>query len=93
VIPADLFRADELLDLHAVLLQVVGFGWVAEFVPTMRGYFVRFKDNGQICVVAETEALMHELRESFQYWNPKDFDPMAARIAEAEAGRLSGEIE
>jgi hypothetical protein len=81
------FRDDEFLQLHAFLLQVIGFGWVADFVPSVGGFFVHFKDNRQICFTAEGPAVLDELRRAFSRWNPTDQDPMVAKLAELERKR------
>lgn len=87
VAPAQLFREDELLDLHAFLVQVIGFGWVAEFVPSTGGFFLHFKDNRQVCFAGESKDSLNELRAAFSQWNPTEDDPMVKRLAELERGR------
>jgi hypothetical protein len=82
--PAQVFRDDEFLDLHTFLVQVVGFGWVAEFVSATSGFFVHFKDNRQVCFSARSPDLLKELRAAFAKWNPTAEDPMAKRLAESE---------
>lgn len=82
VAPAQLFRADELVEFHACLIPVVGFGWVAEFVPSTGGFFLHFKDNRQVCFSAESTDLLNELRTAFRHCNPTDDDPMVKRLAE-----------
>jgi hypothetical protein len=85
--PAQLFREDELLDLHAFLVQVIGFGWVAEFVPSTGEFFVHFKDNRQVCFTGESTESLNELRAALSQWNPTDDDPMASKLAELERSR------
>jgi hypothetical protein len=82
--PAQVFRDDEFLDLHTLLVQVVGFGWVAEFVSPTGGFFMHFKDNRQVCFTARSPDLLKELRVAFEDWNPTDEDPMVKRLAESE---------
>jgi len=84
VAPAQLFRDDEFVDLHAFLAQVVGFGWIADFVPSTGNFFLHFKDNRQVCFTAKSADVLNELRVDFGHWNPTDEDPMVKRMAELE---------
>ena len=79
---AHIFRQDELLDMNALLAQIVGFGWVAEFVPATGGFFVHFKDNKQISFEADSQDTLKELRLGFSTWSPTDEDPMVKRLSE-----------
>ena len=78
--PAQLFRNDELVELHAFLVQAIAFGWVAEYIPAGTGYFAHFKDNRQVCLSAESPETLKEMRTSFQDWKPTDQDPMIAKM-------------
>lgn len=85
IAPAECFRDDELSQLHAFLLQVIGFGWVADFVPSTRSFFVHFKDDRQVRFTTTSSDTFKDLRTAFSQWNPTDEDPMAARLAELES--------
>jgi hypothetical protein len=85
--PAQSFRVDEIVELHAFLIQVVAFDWVADFIPLVGGFFLHFKDNRQICVAAESSETLKELRTHFQDWNPTDEDPMVVKMAAMEKAR------
>src|SRR5882724_10234723 len=80
IAPAQLFRDDELVELHAFLAQAVGFGWLADYVACTGKFFVHFKTNGQICFTAKSAETLQTLRTSFQEWNPTDEDPMVLRM-------------
>jgi hypothetical protein len=82
--PAQVFRDDEFLYLQAFLVQVVGFGWVAECVSPSGNFFMHFKDNRQVCFTARSPQILKELRVAFEDWNPTDEDPMVKRLAESE---------
>jgi hypothetical protein len=84
VAPAQLFRDDEFVDLQAFLIQAIGYGWVAHYVPSAGGFFVHFKDNRQVCFTAESADMLKELRAAFSRWNPTDEDPMLLRMKEFE---------
>ena len=78
--PAQLFRDDELVELHAFLIQVIAYGWVADFIPCSGRFFLHFKDNRQVCFSAESPETLKEMRTAFQEWNPTDEDPMVAKL-------------
>jgi hypothetical protein len=82
--PAQLFRDDELVELHAFLIQVIAFGWVSDFIPSAGGFFLHFKDNLQICVTAKSPETLKELRTYFQQWHPTDEDPMVLKLKSFE---------
>jgi hypothetical protein len=79
--PAQFFREDELVELHAFLIQAIAFGWLADFIPSGAGFFVHFKTNRQICFTARSAEKLKELRAAFQEWHPTDEDPMVAKMA------------
>ncbi|HEY6128262.1 MAG TPA: hypothetical protein VIW23_08785 [Candidatus Acidoferrum sp.] len=80
VAPAQLFRDDELVELHAFLVQAIAFGWVADFIPSTGGFFAHFKDNRQVCLFADSSETLKEMRTSFRDWKPTDQDPMVAKM-------------
>lgn len=85
--PAQFFRDDEFVELHAFLIQVIGFGWVTDYVPCDGRFFLHFKDDRQICFMAESPETLKELRNAFQKWNPTDEDPFAAKLRSMEKSR------
>ena len=88
VAPAQLFRDDEISELHAFLMLIICFGWVAEFVPAAsRDFFIHFKDNRQLCFTAGSAALLEELRVALSEWNPTRQDPMVKRLTELQRAR------
>jgi hypothetical protein len=87
VAPAQFFRDDELVELHAFLVQAVAFGWLADYVPCAGRFFVHFKTNGQICFIAESAVTLKELRAEFQRWKPTDKDPMVEKMISMERAR------
>jgi hypothetical protein len=86
VAPAQSFRDDELVAAHAFLIQIMGFGWAAEFVCSGE-YFLHFKPNQQICCIAKEGETLRELRNYFQEWKPTDKDPMVVKMAKLESAR------
>lgn len=43
IAPAQLFRCDEFVELHVLLIQVMAYGLGAYFVPNAGGYFLDFR--------------------------------------------------
>lgn len=89
VAPAQLFRNDELVETHAFLVQVIAFGWVADYIPSAGGYFAHFKDNRQVSLSAGSPETLREMRTSFRDWNPTDQDPMVAKMELIRRARLA----
>jgi hypothetical protein len=89
VAPAAIFRDDELVDLHSYLLQVIGFGWVADFVRPTGDFFLHFKNNRQVCFTADSTTTLKELRAAFSAWNPTEEDPMVVKMRAIEKARRS----
>jgi len=85
--PAQSFREDEIVELHAFLIQTIAYGWVAEFVPGSGHYFLHFKDNRQIRFTAESPATLEELRTALHRWNPTDEDPMVVKMSSIQRQR------
>lgn len=84
--PAQLFRNDEFTHLHSFLLQVMGFGWVADYVPSSGGFFVHFKDNGQMCFMSCSSDTLCGLRRALSGWQPTDEDPMTVKLKQSDFG-------
>jgi hypothetical protein len=87
VAPAQFFRDDELVELHAFLNQAIAFGWVTDFVPCAGHFFLHFKDNRQVRFTAESPVTLKELRTEFQRWKPTDKDPMVEKMISIERAR------
>jgi hypothetical protein len=87
VAPAQFFRDDELVELHAFLNQTIAFGWVTDYIPCAGHFFIHFKDNRQVCFTAESAVTLEELRAEFQRWKPTDKNPIVERIISIEKSR------
>jgi hypothetical protein len=88
--PAQLFRSDESVELQCFLIQVIAFGWVAEFVPSSGQFFAHFKDNRQICFESDSQETQRDLRKHFEGWSPTDEDPMVAKLETLAKSRRAG---
>jgi hypothetical protein len=87
IAPAQSFREDEIVELHVFLVQVIAFGWRADYIPFFGEFFLHFKPNRQICVTAKSPETLKELRAHFQQWNPTDEDPILVKMAAIEKAR------
>jgi len=84
IAPAQAFRDDERVQLHAFLIQTVAYGWVADAILGGGSFFLHFKDNRQICFTAKSADVLNELRAAVERWNPTDQDPFLAKLALSE---------
>lgn len=80
------------MQLHAFLIEVVASGWVADFVPSAGGFFLRFKDNRQIRCVAQSAETSKERRAAFKPWKPTDEDPMVVKMRSMQKAEKVGSI-
>ncbi len=87
VAPAQFFRDDELVELHAFLNQAIAFGWVTDYVPCAGHFFIHFKDNRQVRFTAESPVTLKELRIEFQRWKPTHKDPTVEKMISIERAR------
>ncbi len=88
VAPALLFRDDEMVEMHTALVQVMGFGWVADLV-TSTGLLVNFKSNFQAGFTVRPPSDVNDLRRALERWKPTDQDPMVVKMAALAADRKS----
>lgn len=86
--PAQLFRHDEFVQMHAFLIQVTAFGWIADSVLSGSEFFFHHKDNRQMRLCCETDRTLEEIKVAFQDWSPTDEDPMIARLRTTSRMRL-----
>jgi hypothetical protein len=68
IAPAQYFRHDEFVELHAFLIETMAYGWAGFFVAA--GFFINFQESGKIrCVATDVETL-DKLFSALQRWNP-----------------------
>jgi hypothetical protein len=68
--PGNLFRTDEIADLHAFLCLPMLFGWDAYFVPRGTRYFAYVRSNGFLYLVTDEEETYTRLLSHLAYWKP-----------------------
>jgi hypothetical protein len=70
VAPAQAFRHDEFVELHAVLAQMMAYGWGGYFVPRVRGYFLDIRTSERFFCKAESAATLEKLHMPLKDWGP-----------------------
>ena len=68
IAPAQYFRHDEFVELHAFLIETMAYGWAAYFV--VADFFINFQESGKIRCVAKKSDTLDKLFSSLQNWNP-----------------------
>ena len=66
--PAQYFRHDEFVELHAFLIETMAYGWAAFLV--VADFFINFQESGQIRCVAKKSDTLDKLFSAMQRWNP-----------------------
>jgi hypothetical protein len=77
IAPAQAFRHDELVELHAWLIQVMAYGWFAYFVPSVGDYYVLFTTTGRILFTAKSPETLDTLFSGLKSWGPTKENPDA----------------
>lgn len=70
IAPAQVFREDELVELHAFLIQMMAFGWSGYYVPSTEDFFLDFRTSERFFCVAKSEERLKALSSSLKLWNP-----------------------
>jgi len=77
--PAEYFRHDEFVELHAYLLQVMAWGWPACFVPSGGHFFVELRSSERAFFYSNDPGLLDRLSSELARWEPMREDPAASR--------------
>jgi hypothetical protein len=77
IAPAQLFRLDEFVELHAFLIQIMAYGWGAYFVPSAGGYFLDFRTSERFFCKAKSSDKLEELYSALKSWEPSKDNPIA----------------
>src|SRR5271169_6224635 len=70
IAPAELFRNDEFVELHAFLIQVMAYGWSGHFIPSVGGYFLQFTTSERLICKAKSAEKLQELYSALKIWTP-----------------------
>lgn len=70
IAPAQLFRQDEFVELHVLLIQVMAYGWGAYFIPNAGGYFLDFRTSERFFCKAKSPEQLDELYSALKGWDP-----------------------
>lgn len=68
--PAQLFRTDEIADVHAFLALPLLFGWDAYFVPHGTHYFAYVRENASLFLVTDDERVLQRLQTRLEPYRP-----------------------
>jgi len=70
IAPAQAFRDDELVELHAFLIQMMAFGWSGYYIPSAGDFFLDFRTSERFFCVAKSEESLERLYSSLKSWEP-----------------------
>jgi hypothetical protein len=76
--PAQLFRRDEFVELHVLLIQVMSYGLGAYFVPCVGDYFLDFQISERFVCKAKSAEKLKELYSALKKWEPSRERPVAS---------------
>ena len=68
--PAQVFRHDEFIELHAMLVQAMAYGWGGYFVPRVGGYFLDMRTSDRLFCRAESSQTLKKLQSCLKGWHP-----------------------
>jgi hypothetical protein len=69
IAPAQLFRHDEFVELHAFLIQIMAYGWDAYFIPGGE-FFFTFRGSGKLYCEAKSSETLDDLSSALAAWEP-----------------------
>ena len=78
IAPAQYFREDEFVELHAFLVQVMAYGWPACYLPRGSRFFVQLRSSERTFFYARESAMLDELYSKLMRWEPTREDSCAA---------------
>jgi hypothetical protein len=70
IAPAQLFRNDEFVELHASLIQVLAYGWSGYLVPSVGGYFLDLRTSDRFFCNAKSPDVFEPLFSALKDWGP-----------------------
>lgn len=68
--PGQLFRSDEIMDVHAFLAIPLLFGWDAYFMPYGTRYFAFVRENASVFLVTDKEQVLQKLLALLEAYHP-----------------------
>jgi hypothetical protein len=75
IAPAQVFRDDEFVELHAFLIQMMAYGWSGYYVPSAEDFFLDFRTSERFFCVAKSAERLGTLYSSLKSWNPSNEVP------------------
>lgn len=70
--PATFFRNDELVALHASLVQVMAFGWSAYLVPSVGEYHFELRESGKVICEFRSADDSRKMSDDLKDWSPSE---------------------
>ena len=70
--PAQLFDNEDELDLQVALMQIIGNGWNAYFVPTSAKFAVSFRSSHRFNCYSDGKAAHDHLMALLKEWSPRE---------------------
>jgi hypothetical protein len=90
IAPAQVFREDERVELHAFLIQMMAFGWSGYYVPSAEDFFLDFRTSERFFCVAKSEERLETLYSSLRSWNP---DKEISRFPRVSSKRKAAKLK
>lgn len=88
VAPAQVFRDDEFVELHAFLIQMMAFGWSGYYVPSAEDFFLDFRTSERFFCVAKSAEMLNALYSSLKSWKPaKEVPRFPKAMSKQEAAK------
>ncbi len=70
IAPAQVFRQDERVELHAFLIQMMAYGWSGYYVPSAEDFFLDFRTSERFFCVAKSGERLKTLSLLLKSWKP-----------------------
>jgi hypothetical protein len=70
IAPAQLFRSDEFVGMHAFLLYTMAYEWSGIMLPRNGGFFLDIRASSRFFCWAESEDVEEKLLEHLKGWSP-----------------------
>jgi hypothetical protein len=74
VAPAQAFRSDEFVEMHAYLLYTMAYEWSGFLLPRNGGFFLDIRTSGKLLCWPESKDVEAKLREHLKGWSPSKED-------------------
>jgi hypothetical protein len=88
IAPAQVFREDEFVELHAFLIQTMAYGWSGYYLPSAEDFFLDFRTSERFFCVAKSPERLSALYGSLKSWSPaREVPRFPKALSKREAAR------